>query len=389
MSTVLARAEWQDPGRLIDEPDEQALSRHALHSISTEDDALVLAGTPAMGDPSDPRGVTAGERLLDGGLFILREHIEPGWPQRAQLVESAAEEVCGRGMLSADEAETLRMTAAAWARTLRHPPSAAFSHRLVELGPNQLVVDHRAQSLAADAAKKLAGSCRISIIGYGAFHPSALDGDLAKASDEIIWFEPAPSDKDPGSPGVRRFCLPWEPHEPERGLSANLEEPYAVILADWPSGRNLLWPRVTGRALLGRFESQSLVFVSGSSLVAWRGGKPNYVTAPPSRAQLWGLMETAVAVLDMRVDTGLGREAWEAVQLGTPVIAPATHPLATSFILPYASTAEMVGTLAALFADARAASEISKRFAELATEMKGRFEPSALSRDTGSEAPVL
>lgn len=396
MTTVLVCTQWSSPSETIEEPDEQALWRELLVQRSEPGQALVLAGTSRLAGagtglggrgrttaPASPheRALSAqAPPFLDGGLEVVLEPLDPGWPQRSMLIERSASLVRQRGVLSAPEAKQLSCRAASLARELRHPPSQRFARRLAALQPRRVLVTKDAQSLVAGALDLLPKGCRIVLAGHGELAPWTLDEALAERAEEIAWFDPGDRIDPRGLPGLRRIPLPWRPQRPDRGLAQGFEGPFALVLADWPEDRALLWPQILGRALLNHLAHHRLVFVGRSSAVMWHEGRPWHATGRPTRPQLWGLMEAATVVADIRRDGGLGREAAEAAQVGTPFFAPSSHHMARHFALPYDAVRELVAAIATLCEEPDLADELGRRASQAAGAAAGEHDPSHLSR---------
>lgn len=103
--------------------------------------------------------------------------------------------------------------------------------------------------------------------------------------------------------------------------------PFLLVLAGWPPGVTAADGAATGRHLAARLGVATVTVEEHATTVM--GGRSPRRWPATSRADLWRLMSSAAATVDLRPQQLIGREAIESMLLATPVIVPegtiATH----------------------------------------------------------------
>lgn len=262
-----------------------------------------------------------------------------------------------------------RLVARARARAmeLRFPPCPPAVRAVAEADPDLVVLSPSAQPTARLLGAAVGDRTRVALLVGSSSEsvPAFVDRSLpAGVSTVLVGADPDGLAKGQGDYEV--VGLPFWAGTGSAPLSAELlaEGPYVVALADWPHWRELLWPSVLGRALLGHLGEIGVVFVGKTGMVLWRRGVPVVARGPLERAQLWDIVSGADCLVDLRTPTELDREVLEAMLLGTAVVVPgrrgrSTRDGAPSGRITYGSGSELVEAVRLLHSDPSARLEVA------------------------------
>ena len=255
------------------------------------------------------------------------------------------------------------------AMELRFPPCASAVRVVAEADPDVIVLSPSAEPTARLLRAAVGDATRMALLVGSSSSAdgvrAVVDRDLPDGVSTVL----VASDPD-GLAGAQSHCqvvgLPFWAGTGETPLAAEMrdEGPYVVALADWPPWRELLWPSVLGRALLGHLGDIGVVFVGKTGVVLWRRGQPVVAYGPLERAQLWDITSGAECLVDLRVPAELDREVLEAMLLGTAVVVPGNRSRSAreespSGRLTYRSGSELVEAVQLLHGDPVAKKEVA------------------------------
>jgi hypothetical protein len=302
--------EWLDDGS-----EEQFVTRTVAGALAAAAEVHVIAGSSRAGAPR-----------VDGALSVTHLESRPPQPQRARLLLSSVTSSPGFQDARTDVPGVVQ-------RHLRDLNGGSIGAALEILGslqPDAVVVAGYRQVAPRLDAREVASRFRTVLLALSGTDPQLLlpvYDDAFAAFERTITVTEAETRQvacrpNQGTPApVCEVGLPLVVHgsAAERRVPDLEGRPYLLVLSRYPDDASAPDEMPAARYLSSRRGGLAVVVVHDDTVTVLGPMGPS-LRRRVTRTDLWKLMAGAVATVDLRRTTILGREVLESMLLGTPVV---------------------------------------------------------------------